>query len=79
MARRRLKARDVCFMGDDLVDIPIMKRVGLAAAPADADPEARRAAHFVTELAGGRGAAREVIDFILKVQGRWARVTGSYL
>ena len=79
LTKRRLRARDVCFMGDDLVDIPIMKQAGLAAAPADADPEARRAAHFVTELAGGRGAAREVIEFILKVQGRWARVTGSYL
>ena len=79
LAKRRLSARDVCFMGDDLVDIPVMKRAGLAAAPADADPEARRAAHFVTDLEGGKGAAREVIEFILKVQGRWARVAGKYL
>jgi len=79
LGKRRLSAQAVCFMGDDLVDIPIMRRVGLAAAPADADPAARQVAHFVTELDGGRGAAREVIDFILKIQGRWARVTQKYL
>ncbi|HKY31170.1 MAG TPA: HAD hydrolase family protein [Candidatus Polarisedimenticolia bacterium] len=76
---RRVRAEAVCFIGDDLVDVPILKRVGLAAAPADARPEARQAAHLVTSLPGGRGAVRQVIDFILKVQGRWARVTQGYL
>ena len=76
---RRLSEEAVCFMGDDLVDLPIMKRAGFAAAPADARPEALRAAHFVSDSPGGRGAVRDLIDFILKVQGRWARVTKGYL
>lgn len=76
---RGLPATAVCFIGDDLVDIPVMKRAGLAAAPADARLEARRIAHFVTTQPGGRGAVREVIDFILKVQGRWTKVAGAYL
>ena len=76
---RRLKDEQVCYMGDDLVDIPVMKRVGLAAAPCDATADAVRVAHFVASAAGGRGALRELIDFILKVQGRWASVTKSYL
>ena len=76
---RRLPAEEVCFIGDDLVDIPAMKKVGLAAAPADAKPEALRVAHLVTAAGGGRGSVREVIEFILKVQGRWAKVAGAYL
>jgi 3-deoxy-D-manno-octulosonate 8-phosphate phosphatase (KDO 8-P phosphatase) len=76
---RRLPAEAVCFIWDDLVDIPVMKKVGLAAAPADARTEAQRVAHFVTAARGGRGAVREVIDFILKVQGRWEKVAGAYL
>lgn len=76
---RRLSASAACFIGDDLVDIPIMRRAGLAAAPADARPEALAAAQFVTSRDGGRGAVREVIDFVLKVQGQWARVTKDYL
>ncbi|MFQ5701835.1 MAG: KdsC family phosphatase [Acidobacteriota bacterium] len=75
---RRLSDDRVCFMGDDLVDIPIMKRAGLAVAPDDARPEARRAAQFVTARPGGRGAVREMIDFILKVQGHWTKVTRDY-
>lgn len=76
---RRLRDESICFLGDDLVDIPIMKRVGLAAAPADARPEAIRVAHFVSAHEGGRGAVRDVIDFILKVQGRYRKVTAPYL
>ena len=76
---RRLPAEEVCFIGDDLVDIPAMRKVGLAAAPSDAKVEALRAAHLVTAAAGGRGSVREVIEFILKVQGRWAKVAGAYL
>lgn len=76
---RRIAARSVCFIGDDLVDIPVMRAVGLAATPGDAREEARRVAHFVCSAEGGRGAVREVIDFILKAQGRWAKVTDGYL
>ena len=76
---RKLTDERICFLGDDLVDIPIMKRVGLAAAPRDARPEAIRVAHFVSSHEGGRGAVRDVIDFILKVQGSYRKVTADYL
>jgi len=67
-----------CFIGDDLVDLPVMRRVGLAAAPADATPEAREAAQVVTECAGGRGAVRELVDLLLRVSGEWERVTKRF-
>ena len=66
-------------VGDDLVDVPIMRRVGLAAAPGDAAPEVREAAHFVTASAGGRGALREVVDLLLRASGNWERVTNRFL
>jgi 3-deoxy-D-manno-octulosonate 8-phosphate phosphatase (KDO 8-P phosphatase) len=64
--------RDECaYMGDDVADIPVMRRVGLAVAVSDAVEETKQAAHYVTEIAGGQGAVREVCDLILKAQGRW--------
>jgi 3-deoxy-D-manno-octulosonate 8-phosphate phosphatase (KDO 8-P phosphatase) len=56
----------------------VLRRVGLAAAPADACPEAREAAHFVTRAAGGQGAVREVIDLVLQASGKWAQATERY-
>jgi 3-deoxy-D-manno-octulosonate 8-phosphate phosphatase (KDO 8-P phosphatase) len=76
---RRLSPQAVCFIGDDLVDVPIMRKTGLAVAPANARPEARRVAHMVTSLEGGRGAVREAIDFILKAQGLWTEATEGYV
>ncbi|MDE2484901.1 MAG: HAD hydrolase family protein [candidate division NC10 bacterium] len=61
----------VAYVGDDLNDLPLLGRAGLSAAPADADPEVRTKVAYVTMQAGGRGAVREVIDLILKAQGRW--------
>jgi 3-deoxy-D-manno-octulosonate 8-phosphate phosphatase (KDO 8-P phosphatase) len=58
-------------MGDDLLDLPVLSRAGLAAAPADATAEVRRAAHWVAAAPGGRGAARELIELVLRAQGRW--------
>ena len=69
----------VCFIGDDLVDIPVMRRVGLAAAPSDAALEAQEAAHLVTRSAGGKGAVREVVDLVLQASGKWQEVTKSFL
>ena len=69
---------EVAFVGDDLVDLPVLARVGFAAAPADAAPEVRARAHLVCGALGGRGAAREVVEYILKVQGRWAAVVAGY-
>jgi 3-deoxy-D-manno-octulosonate 8-phosphate phosphatase (KDO 8-P phosphatase) len=59
------------FMGDDLPDLPIMRRVGLAIAVADAHPLVKTAAHIVTQAPGGRGAVREACEMILKAQKRW--------
>lgn len=69
---------DVAYVGDDLTDIVVMRRVGLAIAPANARPEAKRAAHYVTEAAGGSGAIREVAEKILAAQGHWADILKKY-
>ena len=70
----KVSAKEVCFVGDDIVDIPILKRVGLAVAVANATPETKRAAHYVTKNKGGEGAVREVIELILKSQGWWPKL-----
>ena len=67
------------FVGDDVVDIPLMRRCGLAVAVADATPDTRAAAHYVTRLPGGFGAVREVCELILKAQGRWDELMRRYL
>jgi 3-deoxy-D-manno-octulosonate 8-phosphate phosphatase (KDO 8-P phosphatase) len=65
------KESAVAFLGDDLPDITVMRRVGLAIAVGDATPEVKRVAHFVTNAKGGKGAAREVVELILKSKGIW--------
>jgi 3-deoxy-D-manno-octulosonate 8-phosphate phosphatase (KDO 8-P phosphatase) len=70
---------EVAYVGDDLPDIPIMRRAELAVAVADAVEEVKLAAHFVTRAAGGRGAVREVVELILKSQGRWHDLVEDYL
>ena len=70
---------EVAFVGDDLPDIPLMNRAELAVAVADAVEETRGAAHYVTLAKGGRGAVREVIEIILKSQGRWHDLVEDYL
>jgi 3-deoxy-D-manno-octulosonate 8-phosphate phosphatase (KDO 8-P phosphatase) len=62
---------EVAYMGDDLPDMPVAKRAGLAVAVADAAPELKAIAHYVTVRQGGKGTAREVVELILKAQGRW--------
>jgi 3-deoxy-D-manno-octulosonate 8-phosphate phosphatase (KDO 8-P phosphatase) len=74
LAETAMEARQVCYMGDDLPDLPVLCAAGLAACPADAVEEVREAAHYVTRAPGGRGAVREVIQLILKSQGAWDRV-----
>jgi 3-deoxy-D-manno-octulosonate 8-phosphate phosphatase (KDO 8-P phosphatase) len=73
-----LEPRQVCFVGDDLVDLPVLRAVGLSACPGDAVPEVRDCALLVTQNAGGRGAVREVIELILKAQGSWHDLCGPY-
>lgn len=67
------------YVGDDVVDIPLMRRCALAVAVADATPDTRAAAHYVTQLPGGFGAVREVCELILKAQGRWEELMKRYL
>lgn len=68
----------VCYIGDDLPDLPVLAEVGLAACPADAAPEVREAAHYVAEARGGRGAVREIVEMLLKRQGKWDAVTAPH-
>ncbi|HSL20519.1 MAG TPA: HAD-IIIA family hydrolase [Vicinamibacterales bacterium] len=69
----------IAYMGDDLIDLPLLRRVGLAAAPADAVEEVRKAAHWVSSRPGGRGAVREFVELVLKAQGRWEATLEDYL
>jgi len=62
---------EVAYAGDDLPDLPVLERVGLAIAVANAAPEVKRAAHYVTARSGGAGAVREVVELLLKAQGKW--------
>ena len=64
---------EVAYIGDDLPDLPLLERAGLAVAVADAAVEVKRAAHYITTVPGGRGAAREVVELILKSQGKWKK------
>jgi 3-deoxy-D-manno-octulosonate 8-phosphate phosphatase (KDO 8-P phosphatase) len=69
----------VAAVADDLVDLPLLSRVGLAVAVADAAPEVRAAAHWITTLPGGRGAVREVCDLLLKAQGKWEEILQPWM
>ena len=66
-----LKDEAVAYMGDDLLDLPVLRRAGLSAAPADAAEEVRGAVDWVSRSTGGRGAARELIELVLRAQRRW--------
>lgn len=79
MATLGLSAAQVAFVGDDLLDLPAMRRVGVGIAVADAHPLVRAEAHWVTETAGGRGALREIADAILESRGETARAVERLL
>lgn len=68
---RGLVDTDVAYMGDDLLDLPVLRRAGLAAAPADAAPEVKSAVHWISGHAGGHGAVRDLIELVLKGRGLW--------
>ena len=77
--RAGIQDEDVAYVGDDLPDIPVMRRVGLAVAVANAVPEVIEHADMVTEKRGGDGAVREVAEFILRAQGKWDTILQRYL
>ncbi len=74
-----LAPEQICYIGDDLPDAPVIRAVGLGVAPANAADEVRRAAHYTTSLAGGRGAVRETVELILKNQNRWDDLIRKYV
>jgi 3-deoxy-D-manno-octulosonate 8-phosphate phosphatase (KDO 8-P phosphatase) len=73
-----LRDEEVACMGDDLADLPLLRRAGLSVAVADAVEEVKEAADYITKRAGGRGAVREVIELILKAQGKWEKILQRY-
>ncbi len=69
---------EVCFIGDDLIDIPLLKRAGLACVVADAHRDVKKYASYICKNPGGKGAVREAIDMILRAKGLWDKITGGY-
>ena len=79
LKRFKVKPEEVCFIGDDLIDIPVLKRVGFAVAVPNAVEEVKQSVHHITSKTGGRGAVREICDLILKSQNKWDLATSKYL
>lgn len=78
LKEKKLKDINVGFVGDDLVDIPVLKRVGFPAAVGDAIPEVREVADYVASKKGGEGAVREICELLLKGQNKWEGITERY-
>ena len=78
-AKTDLETKQICFIGDDLIDVPAMRRAGLAACPADGCEETRQFAHYICNNKGGHGAVREVVDLVLRASGRWDTVMQRFL
>jgi 3-deoxy-D-manno-octulosonate 8-phosphate phosphatase (KDO 8-P phosphatase) len=79
LKKENLKASEAAFVGDDVIDLPVMRKCGLAMAVANARREVKKEAHVVTEHCGGDGAARDAVEYILKAQGKWKRVVSEYI
>ncbi len=69
-----LEDQDFCYVGDEMIDLGIMKKVGFSVAPADASVEAKGVADYITKVGGSKGVVREIAEFILKAQGKWESV-----
>jgi 3-deoxy-D-manno-octulosonate 8-phosphate phosphatase (KDO 8-P phosphatase) len=78
LAEQGVADAEVAYMGDDIVDLGVLERVGLAAAPADAVEEVRTRAAWVSRAGGGAGAVRELVEIVLRAQGRWDDLVSSY-
>jgi len=79
LKEENLKAAEAAYVGDDVIDLPVMRNCGFAIAVANARSEVKKEAHMVTEHAGGDGAARDAVEYILKAQGKWKRVVSEYI
>jgi 3-deoxy-D-manno-octulosonate 8-phosphate phosphatase (KDO 8-P phosphatase) len=78
LAQTGFRWDEVCYVGDDIVDLGVLKRAGVAVAVPNGVAEARAAADYVTRAGGGRGAVREVVELILKAQNKWERIMAEY-
>jgi len=78
LADAKIDPAEVAYIGDDLTDVVVMRRVGLAFATANARPEVKAIAHYTTRVPGGQGAVREVIELLLNAQGRWSEILKHY-
>ena len=78
LRRQQLTDAEIAYMGDDLLDLPVIARVGLSACPADAVDEVRSRVDFVSRSVGGDGAVREFVEIVLKAQGRWEALLRAY-
>jgi 3-deoxy-D-manno-octulosonate 8-phosphate phosphatase (KDO 8-P phosphatase) len=74
-----ITAAEAAFVGDDVIDLPVMRKCGFAVAVKNARPEVKAEAHWVTSHAGGDGAARDAVEYILKAQGKWKTVVEDYV
>jgi 3-deoxy-D-manno-octulosonate 8-phosphate phosphatase (KDO 8-P phosphatase) len=74
-----LKDEDICYAGDEMIDLGIMKRVGFSVAPSDASIEAKEVAHYITKAGGGKGVVREIAELILRAQGKWETVIDALM
>jgi 3-deoxy-D-manno-octulosonate 8-phosphate phosphatase (KDO 8-P phosphatase) len=79
LAAERCTLDEIAYVGDDIIDLPVMRKVGLAIATANARPQVKAMAHYVTPLAGGAGAGRDAIDFLLEARGILAQTIEQYL
>jgi 3-deoxy-D-manno-octulosonate 8-phosphate phosphatase (KDO 8-P phosphatase) len=78
LRQQQLADAETAYMGDDLLDLPVIARVGLSACPSDAVEEVRSRVDFVSGATGGDGAARELVELVLKAQGRWEALLAAY-
>ena len=78
LKKYKVEASEICFVGDDLVDLCLMKKVGFPVAVSNAAPEIKQVASYITLREGGRGAVREVTELILKSQDKWQEAIGQY-
>jgi 3-deoxy-D-manno-octulosonate 8-phosphate phosphatase (KDO 8-P phosphatase) len=79
LGQEGLTEAEACFVGDDVIDLPVMWNCGLAIAVANARDEVKKDAHFVTKHRGGDGALRDAIEFILKAQNKWKKIVTEYI
>ena len=79
LAKEKLRPAEAAFVGDDIIDLPVMRRCGLAIAVPNARKEVKAAAHYVTRHGGGKGAVRDAVEYILRAQGKMEKTVRAYI